>query len=68
MKAGYPKRGGWLCLLPNLDIRGGKSLNTFTLISVFVGVAGLVVGVVQLVLLLIQMHKDKKYTVSCEPI
>ncbi len=35
-------------------------MNTFTLISVFVGVAGLVVGVVQLVLLLIQMHKDKK--------
>ena len=43
-------------------------MNTFTLISVFVGVAGLVVGVVQLVLMLIQIHKDKKYTVSCEPI
>ena len=35
-------------------------MNTFTLISVFVGVAGLVVGIVQLVLLLIQMHRDKK--------
>ena len=34
-------------------------MNTFTLISVFVGVAGLVVGVVQLVLMLIQIHKDK---------
>ena len=43
-------------------------MNTFTLISVFVGVAGLVVGIVQLVLMLIQIHKDKKYTVSCEPI
>ena len=30
------------------------------MISVFVGVAGLVVGVVQLVLMLIQIHEDKK--------
>ena len=57
---GYPKRGGWLCLLPNLDMRGGKSLNTLTMISVVVGVAGLVVGVVQLVLVIIQSHKGKK--------
>lgn len=60
MKIGYPKRGGWLCLLPNLDIRGGKSLDTLTIISVVVGVAGLVVGVVQLVLMVIRTHKDRK--------
>ena len=34
-------------------------MNTFTLISVFVGVAGLVVGSIQLVLMLIQIHKGK---------
>ena len=54
-----PKRGVWLCLLPNLDIRGGKSLNTLTVIPVVVGVVGLVIGVVQLVLTVIQRQKDK---------
>ena len=56
----YPKRGGWLCLLPNLDMRGGESLNTLTMISVVVRVAGLVVGVVQLVLMFIQYRKSRK--------
>ena len=59
MIPGYPERGGWFCLLPNLDIGGGKSLNTLTIISVVVGVAGLVVGVVQLLLMVIQYQKDK---------
>ncbi len=60
MGLGYPKRGGWFCLLPNLDIGGGESVNTLTMISIVVGAAGLVVGVVQLVLMLIQIHEDKK--------
>ena len=34
-------------------------MNTLTMISVVVGVAGLVVGVVQLVLMFIQIHKSK---------
>ena len=46
--------------LPNLDIRGGRNLDTLTMISVVVGVAGLVVGVVQLVLMLIETKKDRK--------
>ncbi len=59
MGLGYPKRGGWFCLLPNLDIGGGESVNTLTMISIVVGAAGLVVGVVQLVLFLIQCRKNK---------
>ena len=35
-------------------------MNTLTIISVVVGAAGLVVGVVQLVLMIIQSHKGKK--------
>lgn len=46
--------------MPNLDIRGGRNLDTLTMISVVVGVAGLVVGVVQLVLMLIETKKDRK--------
>lgn len=46
--------------MPNLDVRGGRSLDTLTMISVVVGVAGLVVGVVQLVLMLIETKKDRK--------
>ncbi|MBR6234381.1 MAG: hypothetical protein IKR01_00880, partial [Spirochaetales bacterium] len=42
--------------------RGGKSLSTLTIISVVVGAAGLVVGIVQLVLMIIQSHKGKKNT------
>ena len=37
-------------------------MNTFTMISVVVGVAGLVVGIVQLVLMIIQSHKNKENT------
>lgn len=35
-------------------------MGTLTMISIVVGVAGLVVGVVQLVLMIIQSHKGKK--------
>ena len=35
-------------------------MSTLTIISVVVGVAGLVVGVVQLVLVIINNHKDKE--------
>ena len=35
-------------------------MNTLTMISVVVGVAGLVIGVVQLVLTVIQRQKDKE--------
>ena len=35
-------------------------MNTLTVISVIVGVTGLVVGVVQLVLMFIQIHKSRK--------
>ena len=37
-------------------------MGTLTMISIVVGVAGLVVGVVQLVLMIIQSHKGKKNT------
>ncbi len=47
-------------LLPNLDIRGGKTLDTLTIISIVVGVIGLVVGVVQIILTLIESNKSKK--------
>jgi hypothetical protein len=46
--------------LPNLDIGGGRNLETLTMISVVVGVVGLAVGVVQIVLTLMQIHKGKK--------
>ena len=35
-------------------------MNTLTMISVVVGAAGLVVGIIQLVLYLIQYHENKK--------
>lgn len=38
----------------------GRNLETLTMISVVVGVAGLAVGVVQIVLTLMQIHKDKE--------
>ena len=37
---------------------------SLTIISVVVGTAGLVVGVIQLVLMLIRSHKDKKSRMS----
>ena len=39
-------------------------MNTLTIISVVVGAAGLVIGVVQLVLMIIQFHKGKKSRMS----
>ena len=39
-------------------------MSTLTIISVVVGAAGLVIGVVQLVLMMIQSHKGKKIAIS----
>ena len=57
---GYPKRGGWFCLVPNLDMRGGIRMEALTIISIVVGFAGLLVGLIQLLLSIIHDHKDKK--------
>ena len=51
-------------LLPNLDIRGGRTLEALTIISIVVGVIGLVVGFVQIILTPIESNKSKKIAVK----